>query len=86
MSRSARRIQTPEQAHGILVPTPPEIACQGPELLLYGCDEPGQRACFTHYWSDLRSGVHHHANLVLAEVAGRQGLHREYALQHAFID
>ena len=82
----AHRIEVAEQAGGVVVPAPPQIARQRPEPLLRGRDEAVERARFAHHRRHLRGGLRQHADLVFAESPRLHGLHHQNALQHAAVD
>ncbi len=82
----ARRIQIEKQAGRIVVPTPPQIARQGPQPLLQRSNETIKRSGFAHNWSDLGGRFRQHSNLVFAENAGLDRLHDQNALQNSAID
>ena len=82
----AHRIQIAEQAGGIVVPAPPQIARQRPQPFLRRRDEAIERARLADHRRNLRGGFHQHPNFVLAEYARFDRLHHQHALQHAVID
>jgi hypothetical protein len=82
----AHRIQIAEQAGGIVIPAPPQIAGERPEPLLHRRDEAIQRARFADHRRHLRGRFHQHLHFVVGEGARFDGLHHQHALQHALID
>ena len=82
----AHRIEIAEQAAGIVVPAPPQIARQRPQPLLRGRDEAVQRARFADHRRHLRGRLHQHPHFVVAKDARLDGLHHQHALQNASID
>ena len=82
----ADRIEVAEQAGGLLVPTPPEVAREGPQTLMHGRNETVEGTGFAYDWSHLRGGLGEHLNFIFSEDAGLDGLHYENTLQDAAID
>ena len=82
----AHRIQIAEQAGGIVVPAPPQIARQRPQPLLRGSDEAIQRARLAHHRRDLRGRLGQHLDFVVRESARLDRLHHQNALQNSAID
>src|SRR4029077_11486210 len=82
----ACRIEVKKQARGIVVPTPPEIASQGPETLLGRSDEAIDSAGFAYHRGDLGGGLRQRPNFFLVKDPGLDGLHDENAFQNAAID
>ena len=82
----AHRIQVAEQAGGIVVPAPPEIARQRPQPFLRRSDETVERAGLADHRRDLRRRLRQHADFVFSKDARLDCLHDQHALQHAAID
>ena len=82
----AQRVQIAEQAGGIVVPAPPQIARQGPQALLHRSDKAIERARLAHHRRDLRGGLGQHLNFVVVKNARVDRLHHQNALQNAAID
>ena len=79
-------IEIAEQSRGIVVPTPPQVAGQGPEPLLRGSDKTIESAGLADHRRHLRGSLGQHANLVLRKGPELDRLHNEDALEHASID
>ena len=79
-------VQVAKEPDGVLIPAPPEVACQGPESLLGRPDEAVQGARLADDRGDLAGRFDQHADLVLAKGARLLGLDDEDALQDATVD
>ena len=79
-------LRSRNSADAVLIPTPPEVACQRPEALLRGADEAVEGAGLADDRRDFRGGFDQHADLVLAEGARVLGLHDEDTLQDSAVD
>jgi hypothetical protein len=82
----AHRIDVAEQTSGILVPDPPEIACQRLQPFLDGSDETIEGASLAHDRRDLGGSLRQHANLIVPKHPGIDRLNDENALQDSSID
>ena len=82
----ARRIELAEQAGGIVIPTPPQISGQLPELLLGGLDESIESAGFADHGRHLRGRLRQHPNLVFLKNPGFGCLNHQHTLQNTSID
>ena len=82
----AHRIEVAEQTAGVVVPTPPQVARQRPQPFLGGSDKAVERAGFADHRADLGRGLGQHADFILAEDPGRNGLDYQNSLQDAAID
>src|ERR1700674_2577802 len=81
-----QRIEIAEQAGGIVIPAPPQVASQRPEPLLGGRDETVEHAGFAHYRRNPGRGLREQANLFLREDTRLQSLNHQNALQHTAIN
>jgi len=81
-----QRIDIAEQAGGIVIPAPPQVASQRPEPLLSGRDETVDRARLAHHRRNPVRGLREQTNLCLREDTRLQGLNHQHALQHTAID
>ena len=63
----AHRIEVAEQARGVVVPTPPEIARERPEAFLGRSDEAIERAGFADDGRHLGGGFDQHAHFIFVE-------------------
>ena len=61
----AHRVQVAEQTGGILIPAPPQIAGERPELLLGRGDKAVERASFADDRRDLGGGFAQHLDFVI---------------------
>src|SRR5882762_5725449 len=82
----AYRIELPEQAGGIVIPAPPQIARQRPEALLNGSDKTIERSSFAHHGRELGRRFHQHSDFILLKNSRHYGLNDQNTLQHASID
>ena len=69
-----------------MVPTPPEVAGQGPKPFLRGSDEAIEGARFADHGSDLGGGLGKHLNFIRGEDSWLDGLHYEDTLEDAAVD
>ena len=81
-----QRIKFAEQAAGIVIPTPPQVAGQRPETLLDRRDETVEGAGFAHHVRYPVRSLGKQANLIFREDSRLHGLNHQHALQHATID
>ena len=70
----ARRIEIAEQAGGIVIPAPPQVAGQRPQPLLDGGDETVEGAGFAHHRRNPVRGLGKQANLIFREDSRLHGL------------
>ena len=82
----ASRIEIVEQAAGVLVPAPPQVARERPQLFLRRRDEPVHDAGLADDRRHLDGGRHQRLDLLVGEVARLERLHHQRALQHAVVD
>jgi hypothetical protein len=82
----AQRVEVAEQAAGIVIPAPPQVAGQGPEPLLGRRDETVEGAGFAHHVRHPVRGLGEQTNLIFGEDARLHGLNHQNALQHPAID
>ena len=82
----AQRIEIVEQAGGIVIPTPPQVARQRPEPLLGRRDETVERAGFAHHGRNPLRGLGEQTNLIFRKDPRRHSLNHQNALQHAAIN
>ena len=82
----ARGIEGAEQAAGVLIPAPPQIARQGPEALLRGSDEAVEGARLADDRRNLRGGRRQHLDFVFAKGTRFDGLQDQNTLQHAAVN
>ena len=82
----ARRIEIKEKAGRVVIPTPPEIAGQGPETLLQGSNEAIERTGLAHDRRHLACRLRQFANVLRGENAGLDSLNHQNALQDAAIN
>ncbi len=82
----AQRIEIAEQAGGIVVPAPPQVAGQRPEPLLDRRDETVEGAGFAHHGRNPLRGLGEQTNLIFRKDPRLHGLNHQNALQHAAID
>ncbi len=82
----ARGIQVAKQADALVVPAPPHVARQFPELLLRGRNKPVERPRLAHHGRNLGRRLHQHANFIVAKDSRVLGLHHQHALQNAAVD
>ena len=75
-----------KEADAVVVPTPPEIAGEGPEALLRRGDEAIEGAGFADDGRDLVGSLDQHADLSFAKGAWLFGLHDENALEDSAVD
>ena len=69
-----------------MVPAPPHVAGQLPELFLRRGNEAVEGARFAHHRRHLPGRLHQHADFFVAEGARLLGLHHQHALQDAAVD
>jgi hypothetical protein len=79
-------IEVAEEAGGIVIPTPPQTASQGPETFLSGSDEAVEGAGFADDGGDLGSGFGEQANVIFAESTRGDGLNDQNSLEDAAVD
>ena len=82
----ARRVEVEEHVDRVLIPTPPEIARQGPEPLLKRRDEARQSARFGDHRRKLRGGLGHHVDFEVSKTTILDGLDDQDTLQNSPID
>ena len=82
----AQRIEIAEQAGGIVIPAPPQVAGQRPEPLLGRRDETVEGAGFAHHVRNPVRGLGEQTNLIFRENSRLHGLNHQNALQHAAIN
>ncbi len=82
----AHRVQVAEQAGGILIPAPPQIARDRPQFFLRRGDEAIERARLADHRRYLRRRFGQHANFIVRKSSGLDRLHHQDALQHAAVD
>ena len=79
-------VQIAKQADTVGVPTPPDVARQGPEPLLCRRNKTVQRARLADYRRHLAGRLRQHANFVFAEGPRFLRLNNQHSLQNAAID
>ena len=82
----ASRLQILEQAARVLVPAPPQVARERPQLFLRRRDEPVHDAGLADDRRHLGGGRRHRLDLLVGEVTRLERLHHQRALQHAVVD
>ena len=82
----AQRIEIVEQAGGIVIPAPPQVAGQRPESLLNRRDETVERAGFAHHVRNPVRGFREQTNLIFREDPRLHRLNHQNALQHTAIN
>jgi hypothetical protein len=79
-------IEITEQAAGIMVPTPPQIASESPKPFLRGSDEAIERASLADHWRHLGSSLREHMDFILSKYAGLNSLNDKNTLQNAAVN
>ena len=79
-------VEIDKQTGGVVIPTPPQVAGQRPEPFLHGSDKAVERARLAHDGSNLLGGGGQHADFVVAEDTGRDGLNHEDSLKNPAIN
>ena len=82
----ARRIEIEKNVDRVLIPTPPEVARQGPQPFLDGSDKTRERARLADDRRQLGSGLRHHMDFDFVKAAVLDSLNDEDALQDTPID
>jgi len=82
----AQRIEIAENAGGIVIPTPPEVASQRPQPLLRRRDKAIQRARLAHHRRNLSRSFGQHFDFVFQKDARLFRLNHQHSLQHSAID
>src|ERR1700756_1948276 len=80
------RIQIEKKTCGVVIPAPPQIACQRPQAFLQRSDEAIQRTSFADDGRDLGGRFGQHANLIGVKRSCFYGLDNEDALENSPID